>query len=602
MRQKFLHPTILWLLILILFSSAPHTIHSQSPVDADLQASGEALFSKYLSDTLNANEKISELIKQAKVIRSGQQDALTALTFYQIALALEPYSKNAEKTLFRLHADFAGFLGTNGSMEFAMQNWKTALNIYRTYQPKATPESYNILGSMVGYYISSGQYDSAFYYYTIATHEAEQTGIQSLIASSNNNVGMLKTKTGDYIAAHQSYEKAIQLLKISNRADSALKVSILDNLAELSVLEKKWDDAEKYYAETSSLLSKLGGESPRLFRSKCGEIRVLIETKRLDEAMKKISELDNYFISIRSQLSENHLLTYYQLKFDFAIARGMLQEVGLYQYRISKLKDSLFLVNEKFTDPLARALINITMYKFDKDLDFYQLQLSENKRDLAEAKRKESRNLIATAGALLFSLLLFLFFRNRHRLQKNEIRLQQYKHQLAEQELYNKKLLQEKTEAELKHKKSDLHELGVYLNLLRNLHQSMSEKLDSLKQKKGEGVKTSIEKLLDDWDKELYAPQRLQMIQENIDLVNSEFYERLLSNFPELTKSEVELCGLLKLNLSSKEISALKGISQESVKMARYRLRKKLKLKPEEDIYKSLSRIVVLILLFVGLL
>ena len=73
--------------------------------------------------------------------------------------------------------------------------------------------------------------------------------------------------------------------------------------------------------------------------------------------------------------------------------------------------------------------------------------------------------------------------------------------------------------------------------------------------------------------------------------VNTEFYHNLIRQFPTLTKSEVDLCGLLKLNLSNKEISALKNVSPDSVKMARNRLRKKIGIQPEEDIYAFISKI-----------
>jgi hypothetical protein len=48
-----------------------------------------------------------------------------------------------------LHADFAGYLHSVGSLEFAMENWKKALSIYRAYHPDASAESCNIMGSMV---------------------------------------------------------------------------------------------------------------------------------------------------------------------------------------------------------------------------------------------------------------------------------------------------------------------------------------------------------------------------------------------------------------------------------------------------------------------
>jgi tetratricopeptide (TPR) repeat protein len=58
--------------------------------------------------------------------------------------------------------------------------------------------------------------------------------------------------------------------------------------------------------------------------------------------------------------------------------------------------------------------------------------------------------------------------------------------------------------------------------------------------------------------------------------VHSDFYERLNSQFPDLTANEQKLCAFLKLNLSTKEISSITGQSNRALEMARFRLRKKL--------------------------
>jgi hypothetical protein len=58
--------------------------------------------------------------------------------------------------------------------------------------------------------------------------------------------------------------------------------------------------------------------------------------------------------------------------------------------------------------------------------------------------------------------------------------------------------------------------------------------------------------------------------------VNGEFYQRLMQQFPDLTKGEQRLCAFLKLNLSSKEISQLTGQQVSTLVIARHRLRTKL--------------------------
>jgi DNA-binding CsgD family transcriptional regulator len=58
--------------------------------------------------------------------------------------------------------------------------------------------------------------------------------------------------------------------------------------------------------------------------------------------------------------------------------------------------------------------------------------------------------------------------------------------------------------------------------------------------------------------------------------VHNSYYEKLLVRFPELSPSELKLCALLRLNLSTKEICELSGQRPSTLDVARYRLRKKL--------------------------
>ena len=77
----------------------------------------------------------------------------------------------------------------------------------------------------------------------------------------------------------------------------------------------------------------------------------------------------------------------------------------------------------------------------------------------------------------------------------------------------------------------------------------------------------------------------------NIEQVNADFFERLNQIAPDLTASEKQICALLRLNLSNKEIASIRNISPKSGEMARYRLRKKLPIKAGDDIYTFIQNI-----------
>jgi DNA-binding CsgD family transcriptional regulator len=73
--------------------------------------------------------------------------------------------------------------------------------------------------------------------------------------------------------------------------------------------------------------------------------------------------------------------------------------------------------------------------------------------------------------------------------------------------------------------------------------------------------------------------------------VHNNYYEGLLSKFPDLSPADLKLCALLKLNLSTKEICELSGQRPATLDTARYRLRKKLGLTSQDNLITFLSRV-----------
>lgn len=82
-----------------------------------------------------------------------------------------------------------------------------------------------------------------------------------------------------------------------------------------------------------------------------------------------------------------------------------------------------------------------------------------------------------------------------------------------------------------------------------------------------------------------------QDFESRFENVYESFYQRLQEQFPDLTPGEKKLCALLRLNISSKDIAAITSQNPQSVDMARYRLRKKLNLNPDDNLVDYLLRI-----------
>lgn len=70
----------------------------------------------------------------------------------------------------------------------------------------------------------------------------------------------------------------------------------------------------------------------------------------------------------------------------------------------------------------------------------------------------------------------------------------------------------------------------------------------------------------------------------NFKELHEDFFERLLKSYPALTPKDLKLCAYLKMNLSTKEIAPLMGITVRGVEIHRYRLRKKLDMDSSENL------------------
>ena len=83
-------------------------------------------------------------------------------------------------------------------------------------------------------------------------------------------------------------------------------------------------------------------------------------------------------------------------------------------------------------------------------------------------------------------------------------------------------------------------------------------------------------------DKSVNDSEDWKRFEVNFKELHEDFFERLLKEFPKLTPKDLKLCAYLKMNLSSKEIAPLMGISLRGVEIHRYRLRKKLQIETSE--------------------
>ena len=83
---------------------------------------------------------------------------------------------------------------------------------------------------------------------------------------------------------------------------------------------------------------------------------------------------------------------------------------------------------------------------------------------------------------------------------------------------------------------------------------------------------------------QIITENKLSSLQDKISEVNKNFDQNISNKYPSLTKTEREICSLLRLNLSIKEIASIRNSTTDSVKAIRYRIRKKMEIPKSQEL------------------
>lgn len=182
----------------------------------------------------------------------------------------------------------------------------------------------------------------------------------------------------------------------------------------------------------------------------------------------------------------------------------------------------------------------------------------------------------------IFTLLLVIFglqvWGIKRTRKKERLRLEK-----REQELI--KLRNEKLRDELEHKSKELANSTMAIikknEFLLKLKQTLSKHKDQLGTRYPDKYYFSLTKKIDE---NISSQDDWQLFETNFERAHEQFLHKIKNQFPDLTPKDLRLCAFLRMNLSSKEIAPLLGISVRGVENHRYRLRKKMNLDHDENL------------------
>lgn len=194
--------------------------------------------------------------------------------------------------------------------------------------------------------------------------------------------------------------------------------------------------------------------------------------------------------------------------------------------------------------------------------------------------------------ALLCAMALCIrsyYLKKNRKMKEEEIKRLEYENLVKEKRI--SEIEKEKLRNELKYKGQELANITLNNSRRNNLISELISKLQTVSSAGDtEEIKKNASSLIKELESQLKDESDWRKSEEYFNTIYDGLLDRLKATYPALSKTDLKLCVYIKLNMSTKEIADLMNISPRSVEMARYRLRKKLGLKPDEDIASILKQ------------
>lgn len=222
----------------------------------------------------------------------------------------------------------------------------------------------------------------------------------------------------------------------------------------------------------------------------------------------------------------------------------------------------------------------------------YQVEKHElNIKNLEEQKVKEEQLRLLLLILLLVIVISSAIVITSYILRRKKTKqLYETEKKLMATELEKNQVEQQKLIEDVEHKTKQLttHALNMMQKnkLLQEVNGSIADIL-----KKPDNLEESFRKLKRQINRSIKADDDWDVFKMYFEQINAHFFDKLLEINPDLTNHDLRLCALIKLNLNIKESAAVLNLSPNSIKSARYKLRKKLALKTEDDLSGFIQKI-----------
>lgn len=418
------------------------------------------------------------------------------------------------------------YLHTLGSNYYRFEEFDKALDCFLEashhpfYLPRFELNTLNVIGLI---YARSKQWDKAASYYRKTIVKATAYGNEAWIGIGSGNLGNIFLSKGDNDSAlfyHRiNYEINIAKNAPEDVAKSALSIATV-------FVRKGLPDSALYYISTGQYLAnayiKDDNEDP---------------TDSLKYRKRLLAVKINYF----------------KLKGDYRMAL--------------LLSDSLSMVTDSLQQKQDTKTLNLAIEKVEAEGYKTELALLESQKHISQL-----RLYLLIATLLLIIVIAGLLFR-QYLLRKNR------QMQAAEKEKQLLSVEKVHAEEELKNAEDRLTEYLTTIKANTVLIENLDAELQHLKHTTNASdhatLAANMEKLV---SSTILTDEDWRHFRNLFEQVHPGFLAQLKERFTDLSPGETRLLILTKLELSSREMAGMLGISIDAIRKARYRLRKRLHL------------------------
>lgn len=346
------------------------------------------------------------------------------------------------------------------------------------------------------------------------------------IANVKLNIGSIYEDLNQFPNAHEYFLSAHQLLKGKNNYTEA---DLLNNLGDIFRKQNQTDSALFYSLKSLELAKKIN------------------QPKLLESAYKDLAKT-------------------YSIIEDYRKA---------YEYRLkSNEYKEIVLKNQN-----ARQL-NILQTVYDSHRKEAEIKLlkEQNKVNLVNQKLL----IVIVLCIIIVSTILGYIYQKRIKTQQ---KIQKYKQRILKAELEKKQALEKSLQNDIQLKTASLTKYSLHLSQKNKILTDISSDLKKISIRSNIDYKSKLKNISKDIDFKLKHDDQWIDFNNLFNEIHPDFSKQLTQISTEkLSSSEIKLAMLLRLNLTSKEIAEILNVTPDSVRVARYRLRKKLPISPKEDL------------------